>query len=541
MFTTIAGSQRSLYLSHCCILCLAVGLAIQNGTWAGSSCPAHSAAAGRDDAAAESGNIGSGCRNWDNIDDTTSVLQISGEVTSADGTNSGAVGAESIAAAPLLPGMIEEVTAQTARVQRTRLAPPVHAATAPLLGIAEVIAPGGTSTWANVAESMSADAPSFNTSIAFPTSAVPHQAKARAQPEERQTVGRVVNNSTVLERGWWDQLLNLASQTSTGEAVSFSVHAATLYSAVRRASGASTAASDGTWLFMLFLVLLSLVGACILVRNRTFDNESRGQYIPGLHTAACLVPRSSTQGMGRPQTGRLPVNNDSTRRSLSSLEPKILPSMGELHNRMQPLSPRLMSRSSLTPSKLDHNLRLSDQNLSGNFESFFAIPALQLPADCGTVGEFDILRGSLRKAILHGSVQFTDAGLRWVGLSMTGSRGLLASCWPSPGSCPIVDGREVEPCAEVQICDKAGDIWGTLSPKGQDSYGIYRGDRRVLTLAGDRPAGRLAIFLDSEPLAHAARGRTGEHLEIGVKPPCDPILMLICLLAVVVLNPEQDG
>jgi len=518
MFTSFSSYQRSLYLTQCCIPCLAVGLAVQNETWAGS-CPAHGAA--------ESGIDGSD-RNWD-LDDTTSVLQISGEVTAADRITSWAAVAKSTA--PPLPGMIE-ATAQTITARRTRsAAPPAHAATILLRGITEVIAPRSTSTLAH--------ATSFNTSKTFPTSTV-------SQPKVRQPVGREGNNSTMMQRGWWDRLSTLASQRSAGEAISFSVHAATLYSAVRRAGGASTAASDGTWLFMLFLVLLSLAGACLLVRGRTFDNEGRGQYNPGFHTSPVMMPRGSTQGnmVGRPQTGRLPANSGGTRPSLSALEPKILPSMGELHNRMQPLSPKLMSRSSLTPTRLDHtlhNLRLSDQKLFGNIESFFAIPALQLPADCGSVGEFDILRGSLRKAILHGSVQFTDAGLRWVGLSMAGTSGLLASCWPSPGSCPIVDGREVEPCAEVQICDKAGDIWGTLSPKGQDSYGIYKGDRRILTLTGDKHAGRLAIFLDSEPLAHAARGRTGEHLEIGVKPPCDPVLMLICLLAVVVLNPEQDG
>lgn len=93
----------------------------------------------------------------------------------------------------------------------------------------------------------------------------------------------------------------------------------------------------------------------------------------------------------------------------------------------------------------------------------------------------------------------------------------------------------------MQICNKAGDVWGTLSPTGQDSYGVYQGDRRVMTIAGDKQVGSLGIFLDNEPLARAGRDRTGEHVEIGVKPPCDPILMLMFVLAVIVLNPDLDG
>mmetsp|Transcript_71040 Transcript_71040/g.141128 ORF Transcript_71040/g.141128 Transcript_71040/m.141128 type:complete len:533 (-) Transcript_71040:69-1667(-) len=530
------GSQRSLNLARCCCIpCLAVGLAIQNGTWA-SSCPTHSAAGF--DNVAESRTVGSS-RNLD-VDDTTSVLQISGEVTAAEKTASWAAKPEFAAAPPML-GMID-VTAQTTRAKRSRIAPPIHAATS-IPGTTKINASRVPTTLANIAESISEHFVSFNTSMALPSSAMSQPAKAQTQPEVPQMVSREGNNGTMLERGWWHRMPNLASLRSLEEAFSFSVYAANLYSAVKRDGVAPTVASDGTWLFMLFLVLLSLACACLLARNRSPDAERRGQHAPGFHTPARLMPRGSTHGgmVGRPETGRLPVNNDGSRRSLSTLEPKMPPSMGDLYNRMQPLSPRLMSRSSLTPSRLNQNLRLADHSLRGKFDSFFAIPAAQLPADCGSVGEFDVLRGSLRKTILHGSVQFTDAGLRWVGLSLPGTNGLLASCWPSPGSCPIADGHEVEPCAEVQICDQAGDIWGTLSPKGQDSYGIYKGDRRVLTLAGDRPAGRLAIFLDSEPLAHAARGRTGEHLEIGVKPPCDPILMLTCLLAVVVLNPEQEG
>lgn len=527
MFTTFAGSQRSLCTVHCCITCLAVGTAIQNGTWA-DSCPAHGAA--------ESAVVGGG-HNWD-IDDATSVLQISGEVTAVNRSASRAPASESVAAPPLL-GMIE------------LFVPPMHA-TPSLPGIVDVMAMAsrGNETLATTAQSTSAHVLSHSSSQAFSTPAVSQPAKARGQAREHSPMlGHEGKNGSLPEQGWWAQLSTLASQKSAGEAISFTVHAATLYSAVRRASGASTISDDGTWLFMLFLVLVSLAGACFLVRGRSSDNERRerrGHYTPGFHTSPCLIPRGSIQGgmAGRAQTGRLPINNDGIRRSSLTLEPKAPPSMDDLYSRMQPLSPRLMSRLSLTPSRMAHTLRISDpsdQSLHGNLESFFAIPAIQLPADCGSIGEFDILRGSSRKAILHGSVQFTDAGLRWVGLSTPGKSGLLASCWPSPGSCPIVDGREVEPCAEVQICNKAGDIWGTLSPKFQDSYGIYKGDSRVLTLAGDRPAGRLAIFLDSEPLAHAARGRTGEYLEIGIKPPCDPILMLICLLAVVVLNPEQDG
>lgn len=125
-------------------------------------------------------------------------------------------------------------------------------------------------------------------------------------------------------------------------------------------------------------------------------------------------------------------------------------------------------------------------------------------------------------------------------LSATATDTLLASCRPSPGSCSIIDGCAVEPCSELQIRNKDNVVWGTVSPRAQDSYGVFQGEKQVFSLEGDQEAGRLIAYLEGEPIAHAARSASCEHLEVGVKPHIDPILMLIVFLSVVIFNPEED-
>lgn len=454
-----SGSQRSIYRALCFVYCLAGGLAVQNCTWP-DSCPAYeenSCGEPYTDSAARSRPVGSS-QTW-NVDDATSVLQISVEVN-ADG---------------------ETATLATMAESAPALTPAIHAVgTPPLASISEV----------------------------FPTSAVSQQPGSFA---------RQLEPLMLVQR-----LLNLTSRGTVEESMT------TLLSVAHGAKASSAPISSITWLVMLGLVLLSFVGACLLVRKQGIDNSGRhspNAPTPGLQTSRFLVPRGSTHG-GQPQRGPFL----GSQRNLSTPVPKIVPPVDRQPN-----------RTASSPSRLDRSLYLCDQSVWADFESSLAIPIGQLPSESGCVGEFYVLSGSLQTALLYGSVEFTDNGLRWFGLSVHGSNDLLASCWPTPGSCRIYEGREVEPCASVQICNKAGDVWGTLSPTGQDSYGVYQGDRRVMTIAGDKQVGSLGIFLDNEPLARAGRDRTGEHVEIGVKPPCDPILMLMFVLAVIVLNPDLDG
>uniref|UniRef100_A0A7S1RYC0 Uncharacterized protein n=1 Tax=Alexandrium catenella TaxID=2925 RepID=A0A7S1RYC0_ALECA len=204
-------------------------------------------------------------------------------------------------------------------------------------------------------------------------------------------------------------------------------------------------------------------------------------------------------------------------------------------------SPRRMAQSSLSRPGIDHKLFLCERNLWAHFEAFFSIRAEQLPAEFGKVGDFDVLRGALLKPVFHGSVRLLDRGRRVFVLSASATDTLLASCRPSPGSCSIADGYAVEPCSELQIRNKDNIVWGTVAPRAQDSYGVFQGEKQVFSLEGDQEAGRLIAYLEGEPIAHAARSSSSEcHLEVGVKPHIDPILMLIVFLSVVIFNPEED-
>jgi len=47
------------------------------------------------------------------------------------------------------------------------------------------------------------------------------------------------------------------------------------------------------------------------------------------------------------------------------------------------------------------------------------------------------------------------------------------------------------------------------------------------------------VKLGEEIVAHAAHNGPKKQVEIGVKPQIDPVLMLICVLAVLIFNPEE--
>jgi len=207
-------------------------------------------------------------------------------------------------------------------------------------------------------------------------------------------------------------------------------------------------------------------------------------------------------------------------------------------------SPRRMSTLPLQRPMLaqvaDEKLMLVEPRTYAGMEPFFVVPVDQLYGDNGNTFDFKISTGALGEVAFKGSVTSTPPmRKRVLTLSLPGARGHLATCSPSPGACAVVGGILVEPSTELQLRNRDNIVWGTLAPRGSDRYVVYRGSELVLTMEGDQEAGRLIVVLEGEAIAHAAKSQFGEYLEIGVKPNIDPVLMLLCMMSVVIFNPEE--
>merc|ERR1719287_169344 len=99
---------------------------------------------------------------------------------------------------------------------------------------------------------------------------------------------------------------------------------------------------------------------------------------------------------------------------------------------------------------------------------------MRLPAEVGSMGDFEILRGTSQDPVFYCSVACAPpTGKRVLALAASGRQGVLSSCAPSPGACQMLGGQAMEPCSELQIRNKDNIIWGTLSPRGQDKYFVH--------------------------------------------------------------------
>lgn len=169
---------------------------------------------------------------------------------------------------------------------------------------------------------------------------------------------------------------------------------------------------------------------------------------------------------------------------------------------------------------------------------FFWIKADQLynVADSQDSGSLEIYDGGTGRPVLIAAVRPFGAMPRALTIASAADPVQpLASSAP----CMMISMQE-EICHKLEIRGKDNRMWGTLLPISSDSYGIYQARKDpVLTLDGDQENGCLTAKMGGEIVARAARDRDGDHLEVGVKPHIDPILMLMCVLGVVIFNPEE--
>lgn len=181
---------------------------------------------------------------------------------------------------------------------------------------------------------------------------------------------------------------------------------------------------------------------------------------------------------------------------------------------------------------------------------FFLVKADELynVADTGEAGgALEILDGGTKRPVLVTSIKQFGAKPRVLTLASA-----LEPDRPCASSTPcMMVSMEEEICHKIELrgnFDSAagrtvedGRIWGTMLPLSSDTYGVFfQGQKEpLIMLEGDQENGRLTAKVGGEVVAHATRDSDGDHLEIGVNPHVDPILMLMCILAVVIFNPEE--
>jgi len=243
--------------------------------------------------------------------------------------------------------------------------------------------------------------------------------------------------------------------------------------------------------------------------------------------------RSSVMGGEFLQNGRPP---EASARALQA-RPGILPPPSQMTK-----MPALYKTLSMAQS-----MWLCDPQIGSwaDIETFFTVPVEELgfiATDDHAMGSFNVLNQKPGSDVVGPA--WVCSVLPW-GLS---PRALLicspshpgeplgAICLPSTNS----NGRSaaVDLPLELLIRDRDSRVWGSLVPQGGDIYAIFQGHgRQVLSLFGNQTTGQLLAKLGEEVVAHAARNNM--QFEIGVRTQMDPILIVLCMMSVIVFNPED--
>lgn len=200
------------------------------------------------------------------------------------------------------------------------------------------------------------------------------------------------------------------------------------------------------------------------------------------------------------------------------------------------LSPQQLTQTALSSHALEQRLHLCKPGAAWSpIDTYFTIStdSLQNIAESDdATGDFEVLRGGSRQEPLWVvSVLPWGSAPRALVIYDARNRGeCLAACAPSV----------VNSGSELEIRDQDGRIWGTLSPQGSDTYAVFQGPGRpVLNLLGNQDTGQLMVKIGEEIVAHAAHNGQKKQVEIGVRPQVDPVLMLVCVLGVLIFNPEE--
>jgi len=201
------------------------------------------------------------------------------------------------------------------------------------------------------------------------------------------------------------------------------------------------------------------------------------------------------------------------------------------------LSPWQLTQTALPSHSLQQRVQLCELGAAwSRINPYFTVSAevLQSISDSKeATGTFDVWCGGGCKPepLLKASVLPWGSSPRSLGIYAVGKRGqILASCAPSM----------VNSGSELQIRDQDGRIWGTLSARASNAYSVFQfHGQHVLDLFGNHDTGQLMVKIGEEVVAHAVHNGPKKEFEIGIRPQVDPVLMLVCVLAVLIFNPKE--
>jgi len=194
---------------------------------------------------------------------------------------------------------------------------------------------------------------------------------------------------------------------------------------------------------------------------------------------------------------------------------------------------------------------LCDPQVGGwaDLETYFTIQAEELrflATDELAMGSFRVLNqknGSEARPVWECSVLPWGLSPRALLICRIDRSGepLGACCLPFPNvNDSSATGAAVDSVKELLIRDRDSRVWGSLVPQGGDTYAIMQGrGRQALRFFGNQQTGQLLGKLGEEVVAHAARNSEKMQFEIGVRKQMDPVLMIVCIMAVLVFNPED--
>lgn len=206
--------------------------------------------------------------------------------------------------------------------------------------------------------------------------------------------------------------------------------------------------------------------------------------------------------------------------------------------------PRVLSQMPLpVTSGLPH---LSKPHERAKLRGILSVRSDDLPSE---TGDFEVLRVSdegEEEVALHGRVQ-KHRGIRELLLAASSFDQAAVRCVPTRHPNVQAGEQQTEPCSAVELYNWDGNSWGTIMPRGSDSYAVVRVKDQVLAIEGIEEQGRLVVVscghTGAEPAAHAERVRPADggpkRVELGVRPQLDPLLALACVLGVLVFNPQE--
>lgn len=183
---------------------------------------------------------------------------------------------------------------------------------------------------------------------------------------------------------------------------------------------------------------------------------------------------------------------------------------------------------SARPSHAPDGAAMCPALISPSAEAHFTVPRGDLNSlNAGTVGPVAILGGQTGKALLYARFKADSKERRWLELSTT-ANSRFPHCSAGPMDTGLGQSR-----VPVEIRGPRGDRYGTLQ-KESSLWQLYRFEGQLVKSISTKAGS----FTATDGQQHVATGRVDdETFEVLVSPGRDPLLTLLCMLAILLTSP----